>query len=75
MLAEHGLSRRAHLVAAARHLAEAAEVNRCVALRARERGHLPAAERLEQEAAVLDERAEAVQRLATTALLPASGEA
>jgi hypothetical protein len=30
---------------------------------------------LEQDAAVLDERAETVQRLATTALLPASGEA
>jgi hypothetical protein len=74
MLAEHGLRRRARLVAAGRQLAETAELNRRVAEWARARGHLPTAERLEQEALVLDEQAEAVLRLAISALLPTSGE-
>ena len=74
MLAEHGVRRRARLSAAGRQLAETAELNRRVAQWARDHGHLPTAERLEQEAAMLDERAEAVLRLATSALVPASGE-
>jgi hypothetical protein len=61
-------------VAAGRQLAETAELNRRVAEWARTRGHLPTAERLEQEALVLDEQAEAVLRLAISALLPTSGE-
>jgi hypothetical protein len=73
MLAEHGLRRRAQLVTAGRQLAETAELNRRVAEWARTHGHLPAAERLEQEALVLDEQAGAVLRLATSALLPAAG--
>jgi two-component system chemotaxis response regulator CheB len=75
MLAEHGVMRRARLDAAGRQLAETAELNRRVAQWARERGHPESAERLEREAAVLDEQAEAVLRLATSPLVPASGEA
>jgi two-component system chemotaxis response regulator CheB len=72
MLAEHGIRRRARLVAAGRQLAETAELNRRVAAWARERGHLESAERLEREALVLDEQAETVISLATSALVPAS---
>ena len=75
MLAEHGLLRRARLVAAGRQLTETAELQRHVAQWARAHGHGPAAERLEQEAAVLDAHAEAVLRLATAALLPTAGDA
>jgi two-component system, chemotaxis family, protein-glutamate methylesterase/glutaminase len=74
MLAEHGLRRRTCLAAAGRQLAETAELNRRVAQWARAHGHVPAAQRLEQEAAALDQQAEAVLRLATAALLPTSGE-
>src|ERR687885_3017991 len=68
MLAEHGIRRRARLAAAGRQLAETAELNRRVAQWAREHGHPESAERLEREAAVLDEQAEAGLRLATSLL-------
>ena len=74
MLAEHGIRRRARLAAAGRQLAETAELNRRVAQWAREHGHAAAAERLAQEAVALDEQAEAVLGLATSALVPAPAE-
>jgi two-component system, chemotaxis family, protein-glutamate methylesterase/glutaminase len=75
MLAEHGLRRRARLSAAGRQLAETAELNRRVAEWARDRGHAAAAERLAEEARALDEQAEAVLGLATSALVAGPGEA
>jgi two-component system chemotaxis response regulator CheB len=69
MLAEHGARRRESVSAAARHLAEAAALNRTVARWAREQNHAPSAARLESEAALLDARARDLMRLAASALL------
>ena len=69
MLAEHGARRRESVSAAARHLAEAAALHRTVGRWARTHGHIPSADRLEAEAAVLDARAEDLMRLAGAVLL------
>jgi two-component system, chemotaxis family, protein-glutamate methylesterase/glutaminase len=72
MLAEHGAGRRAKLVEAGRSLAEAAALNRRVAQYAAERGHSLAAERLQHEAAALDERSSEVMQMAASVLVDAA---
>jgi two-component system, chemotaxis family, protein-glutamate methylesterase/glutaminase len=69
MLAEHGTGRRAKLVEVGRLLAEAAALNRRVAQYAVERGHKLAAERLQEEAAALDERSSEVMQMAVSVLV------
>jgi hypothetical protein len=69
MLAEHGAVRRTKLVEAGRLLAEAAALNGRIASWARERGHSVVADRLDQEAAALTQRADEVMRIAASVLL------